>query len=72
MLPDFKALYKTTDIKALQHWHKDSCVDIWNRTEPRKTLKHIWSLDFNRGAKIIHWKEGQPFSNSAGTMGISV
>ena len=50
--PAFKKYYKTTIIKTVWNWHKDSCTEQWNRMEIPGINPHIYSqMIFHMGAK---------------------
>lgn len=54
-LPDFKTYYKTLVIITLWNWPK---VDVkTDGIQLRVRHKYQWSIIFDKGTKIIQWKE---------------
>jgi hypothetical protein len=50
------------------YWHKDRCIDQWNKTESSEII-HLSSTDFCKGAKTIQWGRNGFSTDSVGTTG---
>lgn len=68
-VPLFKIYYKSTVIKTLWYWYKDSDMDQWNRIEFKDRLTYICSVDFGKNIKAIWWEKDDFSTHVAGTIG---
>lgn len=54
--PDFQICCKAAEIKNVWCWHKDRCIDQWNRIERPEIHPNVCGqLIFNIGAKAFKW-----------------
>ena len=57
-IPDIKIYYKSTVIKTLCYWQKNTYIDHWNRIESLETNSRLYGqLIFNKGERSIKWSE---------------
>lgn len=70
VLPNFKAYYKATLIKAVWCWYKHSQISQWKRTGLAEADPPIYGkLIFDTGAKVIRQKK-KSSTNDAGKLDI--
>ena len=70
-MPDLKLYYRAIVIKKNAcYWYSDSLVDQWNRLEDPEMISHSHGhMIFDKGAKIIQWKEDSTSTNGSGSTG---
>ena len=62
-LSDWTVLIKTTVIKTVMHWQKDTNIDQWNKIESPEINPHIYrQLIFEKGSKNVQWRKDSDFN----------
>ena len=62
-LPDFWKYHKATVIERECYWHKNKCMDQWNRIKSPKINPCTYDqLVFNKGGKNMWWRKDSLFS----------
>lgn len=69
-LPNFETYCKTILVKTVWHWHRDRCLEKWNRIEGPEISPSIYGqLIFDKGSRITCWERTTFSTNGSGTPG---